>query len=149
MAPAIQEKLNTIQTILQNLPPVIVAFSGGTDSAFLLKLCIDFLMPSEVLAVTGISPSIPLEEQKEAEKIAVKLHVPYLTIRTDEMEKEEYRSNPFNRCYFCKEELFSKLEDLRMKQGYKTILDGTNADDIKDYRPGLKAREKFNVRSPL
>lgn len=149
MTPAVQEKLNKIQNILQDCSPVIVAFSGGSDSAFLLKLCMNFLMPSEVLAVTGISPSIPLEEQKEAEKIAEELHAPYLTIHTDEMEKEEYRTNPFNRCYFCKEELFSKLEKLRINQGYKTILDGTNADDIKDYRPGLKAREKFNVRSPL
>ncbi len=149
MTDVLNLKLKNVCTLIKEASPVLVAFSGGVDSTFLLKLCTNNLDSSHILAVTGISPSIPIEEQEEAQKIAEMLHVPFMTIPTHEMTKKEYRSNPINRCYYCKEELFSKLEDLKIERKFKTILDGTNADDIQDLRPGLKARDKFNVRSPL
>lgn len=135
--------------MLHQFAPVIIAFSGGADSALLLKLALDELGPGQTLAVTGVSPSIPPEEQREAEKLANGLGAPFLPLATQEMEKESYRSNPSNRCFFCKEELFEKLEAVRAERGFKTVLDGSNADDAKDWRPGLEAARKLGVRSPL
>lgn len=128
---------------------MIVAFSGGADSTLLLKFAIERLGDKQVLAVTGVSPSIPKSEQAEAKKIAERLGAPFLFLETHEMENEDYRTNPVNRCFFCKEELFTRLTELAKENGYKTVIDGTNADDASDWRPGMKAAKETGVRSPL
>ncbi len=144
-----EEKLAHVQGALRDLSPVIVGFSGGADSTLVLKLALDALGPEQVLAATGISPSIPPSEQEEAERIAKSLGAPFIKIPTLELENENYRLNPKNRCFFCKEELFTKLQALAKEKGYKTVVDGTNADDTKDWRPGMEAARQLSVRSPL
>jgi uncharacterized protein len=143
------EKREKVYCLLQELSPVIVAFSGGTDSTLVLKLAVDALGAGNVLAATGKSPSIPIEEQNEAYKLAKQIGANHIFIETHELENEAYAANPSNRCYFCKNELFSRLETLRIEKGYKTIVDGTNADDVHDWRPGMKAAQVHGVRSPL
>lgn len=128
---------------------MIVAFSGGVDSTLVLKLALETLGDKNVLAVTGVSPSIPPRERDAAEALAKTIGARFMVLNTYEMENENYRLNPKNRCFFCKEELFTKLRELAKERNYKTVLDGTNADDAKDFRPGLRAARQLSVRSPL
>lgn len=142
-------KIDRVFSILSECKPVIVAFSGGVDSTLVLKLAVERLGPSQVLAVTGISPSIPKSEQEEARILAAQVGSPFHLLNTEEMQDENYLANTVNRCYFCKQELFKKLNQLAETKGYKTVLDGTNADDAGDWRPGMKAAQELSVRSPL
>lgn len=146
---SIHVKLKKVQTILFESSPVLVAFSGGVDSTLLLKLALDTLGPEQVLAVTGLSPSVPPSELENAARLAETLKSPWMTIGTEEMNKTEYRANPTNRCFYCKEELFTKLHELAKQKGFKTVVDGSNADDAKDWRPGREAARQWRVRSPL
>lgn len=144
-----EEKLARLREILGGMETVVVAFSGGVDSTFLLKMAADVLGRERVLAVTGKSPTYPAWELAEARELAVALGVRQLVIETEELEKDDFASNPPERCYFCKQELFSRLQRIAEAGGGGHILDGTNLDDLGDYRPGRKAAQELGVRSPL
>lgn len=142
-------KLNKLKTILNKLSRVVIAYSGGLDSTLLLKVALDTLGKDNVLAVTARSETYPESEYKEAKKIAMGLGVQHITIHTDELGIENFKSNPVDRCYYCKKELFGKLEEIRKECGMTCVLDGTNCDDLKDIRHGRKAAEECGVKSPL
>ncbi len=146
---SIKEKLSEVKNILKDLEKVVVAFSSGVDSTVLLKISLDVLGKKNVLAVTASSPTFPEEELKEAALLAKKLGASWLTFKSKEFKNPKFRENPPNRCYYCKKELFFQLKSLSREKGYKNLVDGTNADDLKDYRPGLKALKELGVRSPL
>ncbi len=141
-------KLNRLKGILKGMGRVLVAYSGGVDSTFLLKVAHD-LLHDDVLAVTATSPTYPKRELEEAKKIAKGLGVKHLIIESKEFELREFRNNPPDRCYYCKRELFSKLIRIAKKYNFEYILDGSNYDDRSDYRPGRRASKELGIRSPL
>lgn len=143
-----QKKLSKLKNIVKNLDSVIIAFSGGVDSSFLAKVCHDVL-GGKCVAVTAVSETYPKEDLESAKRVAKFVGIRHLIIRTGEMKNKKFSSNPKDRCFYCKTELFSELRKLAKKMNIKNIIDGTNADDLKDFRPGLKAKEKFGVASPL
>ncbi len=142
------EKFQLLKENLKKMERVIVAFSGGVDSTFLLKAA-TLSGLSDILAVTGVSESIPPEEVSFAREFARALNVKYREIRTDELNDNNYVNNPPERCYYCKKELFTKLREIADREGYHFIVDGTNADDMNDWRPGMRAAREEGVRSPL
>lgn len=143
------QKIGTLKKILKQLDSVVVAYSGGRDSAFLLKVAVDTLGKDNVIAVTARSATYPQSEYREAVKLARSIGMRHLTIKTNELDSAEFRSNPVNRCYYCKKELFSRLAGVRDKYGMSYVVDGTNLDDLKDIRYGSKAAEELGVRKPL
>jgi len=143
-----EEKYQRLQNILKEMRHVLVAFSGGTDSTFLLKVAADVL-GNQVLAVTANSEIQPQHEFEEAKAFVQKLGVAHLVIRTNEMQDETFLQNPPDRCYHCKKSIFSAMKQIALEKGIPFIVDGTNADDIQDYRPGLRALNELNIRSPL
>ncbi len=144
----LKQKLNKLKKALQSYKKVLVAYSGGVDSSFLLKCCSMYLGRA-VLAVTAVSPTYTNKELRAAKQTARDLGVACKIIHTAEVGNPQFSSNPPDRCYHCKKELFSKLKALAIKEHISFILDGSNLDDLKDYRPGAKAKEEFGVRSPL
>ncbi|MEE8170383.1 MAG: ATP-dependent sacrificial sulfur transferase LarE [Phycisphaerae bacterium] len=145
----LQTKLDRMRTCLRELRSVAVAFSGGVDSTFVLKVAADTLGRDCVVAVTGRSPSIPEQELEDARRLAELIGVEHVVIDTDEFSDPNYLANPTNRCYFCKTELYGKLADFIAGRGIRHMLNGTNADDLGDYRPGLKAASEFEVHAPI
>ncbi|MCJ7665691.1 MAG: ATP-dependent sacrificial sulfur transferase LarE, partial [Actinobacteria bacterium] len=145
---SLDEKINKLKTILENLKSVVVAFSGGVDSTFLLAVAAEVL-GKNVLAITAVSPMIPSWEMKEAKKIARKLKVRHKLIRTSPLENPSLKYNPADRCYICKKGLFIKFLNLADNYGYSCLIDGTNFDDMLGFRPGLKALMELGIRSPL
>ncbi len=143
------EKLEKLQNSLRDFKRVLIAYSGGVDSTFLLHISKEILGRENVLAVIAESPTYPVEEVENAIKIADSLGVKCRIIRTEEFSDENFVSNPRERCYYCKKELFEKMRTLANENGIKTIVDGSNADDVNDYRPGSRAKEEFGIRSPL
>jgi len=141
-------KLEILKEILRETKSALIAYSGGVDSTFLLKIARDTL-GSDVLAVTADSPTYPSQEIQEARTLARKLSVRHLTIETEEFSDSNFISNPPDRCYYCKKELFSKLRKIARENHLNHILDGSNLDDEKDFRPGMRAAREFGVRSPL
>ena len=141
-------KLEKLQTLLAEMGQGVVAFSGGCDSSFLLAVAHE-VMGDRVVALTAISPSLPEWERQDAERIGRLIGAKHIWIETQEMEREEYRANPSNRCFFCKDELFSfaTREALRLELG--VVMDGSNVDDRGDHRPGRVAVRKYGIRSPL
>ncbi|MCH7760466.1 ATP-dependent sacrificial sulfur transferase LarE [candidate division TA06 bacterium] len=127
---------------------VLVAYSGGVDSTYLLKVAHEQLNGG-ALAVTAQSDSLAREELEEAKKMAQRIGVRHRIIQTKEVEKEEYASNPINRCYFCKEEVYQDLREIAEKEKISYLLDGFQMDDVGDFRPGIKAAREWGVRSPL
>jgi len=143
------KKIDKLKNILKDLKRVVVAYSGGLDSTFLLKAAIDALGVDNVLAVTARSETYPLSEYKEAKALAKKFGVRHLTINTRELDIKNFRSNPVNRCYYCKKELFKKLNIIKDKYGMEHVVDGTNLDDLKDIRHGSLAALEEGVKRPL
>jgi len=142
------QKHKKLEALLRKLDSVIVAFSGGVYSALLLKVAYGVLREN-VLAVTADSPSLPRRELAQAKRVAAKIGARHMIVPTEEMSVENYVKNPANRCYFCKSELYSKLGEVAKREKIKFIANGTNLDDLGDYRPGLQAAAEFHVISPL
>ena len=146
---SLSEKLGNLRSILLECGSVCVGYSGGVDSVFLAKFAVDQLGAHRVLAVTGISAAVPEATWQTARDCAVRFGIPHLEVDTDELADPAYRANPSNRCYFCKTELWSVLTPIAAEHGLGTVVDGSNADDAHDYRPGFKAAQEWGVRSPL
>ncbi|MEO6211624.1 MAG: ATP-dependent sacrificial sulfur transferase LarE [Gemmatimonadaceae bacterium] len=128
---------------------LLLGFSGGVDSAYLACVATEAVGAERFLAVIGRSASYPAEQWQTARDVAARAGIEVLEVDTHEMEDPRYVANPTNRCYFCKSELWSVLERVRAERGIATIIDGTNADDLSDHRPGKKAAGEKRVRSPL
>jgi uncharacterized protein len=141
------EKERVLRETLSSLGSVIVAYSGGVDSAYLAWVAHDTL-GSRAVAITADSPSYPDQHRRMALEIAARFGLRHEIIQTSELERPEYRANPANRCYFCKHELYTHLSRIATERG-AVIVDGSNADDRGDYRPGRQAAKEFGVRSPL
>jgi uncharacterized protein len=144
----LEEKESALENLLKNLAPVIVAFSGGVDSTYLAYKAHQVL-GDRALAVTAESPSVPSQQRRMAAEIVSRFGIAHKIIHSQEVERPEYSANPSNRCYYCKDELYSKLRVIAGEFGSAAILDGLNADDLGDFRPGRKAGDEHNVRSPL
>jgi uncharacterized protein len=138
-----------LQGIIRSLKKVAVAFSGGVDSTFLLKVSLDCLGAENVIAVAAISPSYPEAEKSEALALARSFGVRLITVDAVEMDNPAYIANNPDRCYHCKTELFKTLWDVVRKEGFTHILEGSNVDDLSDYRPGRKACLEAGAKSPL
>lgn len=144
----IQFKYKDLKSKLKEYHRLLVAYSGGIDSAFLLKSAHEVL-GDHVLAVTADSPAVPRSELQQARNLAREIGARHRIIQTKELANENYRRNPSNRCYFCKCELYSQLVEIADRQRIQFIANGTNIDDLGDYRPGLQAADEFRVVSPL
>lgn len=128
---------------------VVVGYSGGVDSAYLACVAVETLGRDRVLAVIGRSASYPEEQWASARAVAEQFGVPVREVNTDELNDPRYAANPTNRCYFCKTELWGRLAPVAREQGFAVVIDGTNADDLSDHRPGARAAKEAGVESPL
>jgi pyridinium-3,5-biscarboxylic acid mononucleotide sulfurtransferase len=141
-------KYEHLQVILREMESVLIAYSGGVDSALLLKVARDVLGEQAIGAIAA-SPAYADEETGAAIDVATQMGIPLVTLETHELEDERYVANDLNRCYFCKTELFSQLEPLAKKHNLRYIAYGINKDDDGDFRPGQRAAREFGVRGPL
>ena len=146
---ALGEKEHALVRWLRARGSVLVGFSGGVDSAYLACVAADALGSANVLAVIGKSASYPAAQWAAARDVARRFAVPVLEVDTDELADPRYAANPANRCYFCKSELWSRLVPVAKERGLACVVDGANADDLSDYRPGAGAATEWGVQSPL
>ena len=146
---SLEEKYARLQEILRELESVAVAFSAGVDSTLLLKVAMDTLGSENVVAVTGRSHSLAQADFEEACRLAESLGSEHVILDTDELKDPNYRSNAVNRCYFCRITLYRLMERLIAERGIKAIVNGTNADDYGDYRPGIDAAREYHVHAPI
>lgn len=142
------EKLEQLKALFKEMEQALIAYSGGVDSTLVAKIAYDVL-EDKALAVTAVSPSLLPEELEDAKIQAAIIGIPHQVVETHEMKNPNYTSNPVNRCYFCKSELHDTLKPLAQKWGYPYVIDGVNADDLHDYRPGIQAAKERGARSPL
>jgi len=141
-------KLARLRALLGELEAVLVAFSGGVDSTFLLRISHEVLGP-RCLALTTVSPTTPSDDLVEAMTLAARFGAEHLVVDTNELEIPGYAANPVNRCYFCKDNLFVICAAEAQRRGIATVVDGANCDDLGDHRPGLRAAAEQGVRHPL
>jgi len=148
LPPATERSYARLQTILKDMGRVLVAFSGGVDSTLVLKAAHDALGRGAV-AVTAASVIHPVWETREARDIARGIGVPLSVLRVEPLEDRAFAGNPPDRCYHCKRKIFSRFQEIARTRGIPWVLDGTNADDAGDFRPGMKALAELGIRSPL
>lgn len=144
----IEQKWDHLKTLLRDMHGAVLAYSGGVDSSLLLKAASEVMGPN-LVAATAVSETYPKGELIVAEEFARSLGVTHKFVHTEEMASEDFARNPPDRCYHCKKELFEKLRQLAAAEGVSFVMDGSNADDLRDHRPGRKAAAEFSVRSPL
>ncbi|GKU24894.1 ATP-dependent sacrificial sulfur transferase LarE [Clostridium folliculivorans] len=144
----LKEKFQLLKDIIKEKGSAAVAFSGGVDSTFLVKVANEVL-GERLIAVTATSSTYPERELKEAIKYSKDMGVKHIIISSEELDIEGFASNPKNRCYFCKKELFTKIKDVALENGVQYVFDGSNLDDNGDYRPGMQAARELEVVSPL
>lgn len=144
----VQDKLQQLQTLFAQMERALIAYSGGVDSTLVAKVAFDVL-GDQALAITANSPSLLPEDFEDAQVQAADMGIPHQVVATHEMDNPNYTTNPVNRCYFCKSELYDTLKPLATELGYAYVVDGVNADDLQDYRPGIQAAKERGTRSPL
>ncbi len=145
---SLTEKLTQLQTLFTAMDQALIAYSGGIDSTLVAKIAYDVL-GDRAVAITAESPSLLPEDLEDARIQAGEIGIPHKIVQTHEMDNPNYTANPVNRCYFCKSELHDTLKPLALQWGYPYVVDGVNADDLRDYRPGIQAAKERGVRSPL
>ena len=143
-----EQKLEQLRNLFRDMERALIAYSGGVDSTLVAKIAYDVL-GDRALAITAVSPSLLPEELIDAQTQAAQIGIQHELVETHEMDNPDYTSNPVNRCYFCKSELHDTLKPLALKRGYPYVVDGVNADDLHDYRPGIQAAKERGARSPL
>ncbi len=145
---SLRTKLSQLQQLFEGMDRALIAYSGGVDSTLVAKIAFDVL-GDRSLAITANSPSLLPEELEDAKIQAAEIGITHEVVITHEMDNPNYTSNPINRCYFCKSELHDTLKPLTLERGYPYVVDGVNADDLQDYRPGIQAAKERGARSPL
>ncbi len=145
----ISQKMERLKEIIREMDSLLVAFSGGVDSTFLLKVARETLGRGGVVAVTARSPVYPKREYAAARKLAEEIDAQHIFVDSHELDLPEFAANPVNRCYHCKRELFSQLKEIARKWDVSSIAEGSTLDDEKDFRPGMTAIQEMSIRSPL
>ncbi|GAB4133168.1 MAG: ATP-dependent sacrificial sulfur transferase LarE [Cyanobacteria bacterium J069] len=142
------DKLEQLRSLFAEMDRALIAYSGGIDSTLVAKVARDVL-GDRALAITAESPSLLPEDLEDARVQAAEIGIAHEVVQTHEMDNPNYTANPVNRCYFCKSELHDTLKPLALERGYPYVVDGVNADDLQDYRPGIQAAKERGARSPL
>jgi pyridinium-3,5-biscarboxylic acid mononucleotide sulfurtransferase len=145
----LRDKHAALLQLLETCESVCIGYSGGVDSVYLAATAISVLGPERVLAVTGRSASYPAAQHRVALECVERFGIPHLEVATDELSDPGYVANAPDRCYFCKDELWSRLREVARERNLRTVVDGSNADDAVDHRPGARAAGEHGVRSPL
>lgn len=148
LSPELEAKWSAMIEIIRSLESCVVAFSGGVDSALLLKASV-LALGDRAIAATGLSETYAPEEMDEANEVAAEIGAVHIMVRTMELTDPRYANNSHQRCFFCKTELYTQLNVYAKQHGYAAVVDGTNADDLGDFRPGIRAANQLGVRSPL